>query len=261
MPADNLQEFVNALRKENELVDVREPVSAKFEITEIADRVMKRTGPALLFHNVQGSDHPLLINAFGSKKRMANALGVGDLSEIGNRIEDLLELTKGPGKGLMAKLQLLPRLREVSKFPPRTTGKAPCQEIVHRDDEVDLERLPVQTCWPEDGGPFVTLTMVHTQDPETGERNAGMYRVQRFDKKTAGLHWQRHKTGAAHFEKAKKLGQKLPVAVTLGGDPATIYSASAPLPPGISEFVFAGFLRKEPVKLVKCLTNDLEVPA
>lgn len=261
MPADNLQAFVNTLRKEKELVDVHEPVSAKFEITEIADRVMKGTGPALLFHNVQGSDHPLLINAFGSKKRMANALGVSDLNEIGGRIEDLLELTKGPGKGLMAKLQLLPRLREISKFPPRTTAKAPCQEIVHRDDEVDLERLPVQTCWPEDGGPFVTLTMVHTQDPETGERNAGMYRVQRFDKKSAGLHWQRHKTGAAHFEKAKKLGQKLPVAVTLGGDPATIYSASAPLPPGISEFVFAGFLRKEPVKLVKCLTNDLEVPA
>jgi 4-hydroxy-3-polyprenylbenzoate decarboxylase len=244
VPADNLQAFVNTLRKEKELVDIYEPVSAKFEITEIADRVMKRTGPALLFHNIQGSDHPLLINAFGSKKRMANALGVDDLNEIGGRIEDLLELTKGPGKGLMAKLQLLPRLREISKFPPRTTGKASCQEIVYRDDEVDLERLPVQTCWPEDGGPFVTLTMVHTQDPETGERNAGMYRVQRFDKKTVGLHWQRHKTGAAHFDKAKKLGQKLPVAVTLGGDPATIYSASAPLPPGISEFVFAGFLRE-----------------
>ena len=261
MAADNLQEFVSALRKENELVDVREPVSAKFEITEIADRVMKRNGPALLFHNVQGGDYPLLINAFGSKKRMAQALGVEDLNEIGGRIEELLELTKGPGKGLMAKLQLLPRLREISKFPPRTTKGAACQEITYHDDEIDLERLPVQTCWPEDGGPFITLTMVHTRDPETGERNAGMYRVQRFDKKTVGLHWQRHKTGAAHFEKAKKMGQKLPVAVTLGGDPATIYSASAPLPPGISEFVFAGFLRKEPVRLAKCLTNDLEVPA
>ena len=261
MPANNLQEFVKELRRGGELVDVREPVSAKLEITEISDRVMKRTGPALLFHDVQGSDYPLLINAFGSKKRMANALGVSDLNDIGGRIEELLELTKGPGKGLMAKLQLLPRLREISKFPPRTTKGAPCQEIVYRDDDIDLERLPVQTCWPEDGGPFVTLTMVHTEDPQTGERNAGMYRVQRFDKRTVGLHWQRHKTGAAHFERAKKLGQKLPVAITLGGDPATIYSASAPLPPGISEFVFAGFLRKEPVKLVKCLTNDLEVPA
>src|SRR5215211_798139 len=261
VPADNLQEFVKELRRGGELVDVREPVSAKFEITEIADRVMKRTGPALLFHNVQGSDYPLLINAFGSKRRMANALGVSDLNDVGGRIEELLELTKGPGKGFMAKLQLLPRLREISRFPPRAVNRAPCREVVYRDDEIDLERLPVQTCWPEDGGPFVTLTMVHTQDPETGERNAGMYRVQRFDKRTVGLHWQRHKTGAAHFEKAKKLGQRLPVAITLGGDPATIYSASAPLPPGISEFVFAGFLRKEPVKLIKCLTNDLEVPA
>src|SRR4051794_14839158 len=130
MPTNNLQEFASSLRRENELVDVREPVSAKFEITEIADRVMKRNGPALLFHNVHDSDHPLLINAFGSKKRMASALGVENLNEIGRRIEDLLELTKGPGKGLMAKLQLLPRLREVSKFPPRTTSKAPCQEIV-----------------------------------------------------------------------------------------------------------------------------------
>ncbi|HZC18497.1 MAG TPA: UbiD family decarboxylase domain-containing protein, partial [Rubrobacteraceae bacterium] len=150
MPANNLQEFVNSLRKQGELVDVREPVSAKFEITEIADRVMKRTGPALLFHDVKNSDHPLLINAFGSKKRMASALGVEDLNDVGCRIEELLELTKGPGKGLMAKLQLLPRLREISKFPPRTTGRAPCQEIVYREDEVDLERLPVQTCWPED---------------------------------------------------------------------------------------------------------------
>jgi 4-hydroxy-3-polyprenylbenzoate decarboxylase len=256
--ANNLQEFVKELRKAGELVDVREPVSAKFEITEIADRVMKKGGPALLFHDVKGSEHPLLINTFGTRERMAMALGVEDLNEIGDRIADLLELTKGPGKGLMAKLQLLPRLVEVSKFPPRTVRSAPCQEVVYRGDEVDLTKLPVQTCWPEDGGPFITLTMVHTRDPENGERNAGMYRVQRFDRKTVGLHWQRHKTGAAHFEKAKKMGQMLPVAVTLGGDPATIYSASAPLPPGISEFVFAGFLRKDPVKLV---THDLEVPA
>jgi len=156
VPANNLQEFANSLRKAGELVDVREPVSAKFEITEIADRVMKRNGPALLFHNVSDSDHPLLINAFGSKHRMASALGVEDLNDVGRRIEELLELTKGPGKGFMAKLQLLPRLREISKFPPRTTGKAPCQEVVYRGDEVDLERLPVQICWPEDGGPFRT---------------------------------------------------------------------------------------------------------
>ncbi len=261
MAANNLQEFVKELREAGELVDVREPVSAKFEITEIADRVMKKGGPALLFHDVKGSEHPLLINTFGTRERMAMALGVEDLNEIGDRIADLLELTKGPGKGLMAKLQLLPRLVEVSKFPPRTVRSGPCQEVVYRGGEVDLTKLPVQTCWPEDGGPFITLTMVHTRDPDNGEKNAGMYRVQRFDKKTVGLHWQRHKTGAAHFEKAKKMGQKLPVAVTLGGDPATIYSASAPLPPGISEFVFAGFLRKEPVKLVKCVTHDLEVPA
>lgn len=261
MAANNLQEFVKELRDAGELVDVREPVSAKFEITEISDRVMKKGGPALMFHNVKDSEHPLLINTFGTRERMAMALGVKDLNDIGDRIADLLELTKGPGKGLMAKLQLLPRLVEVSKFPPRTVRSAPCQEVVYRGDEVDLTKLPVQTCWPEDGGPFITLTMVHTRDPENGEKNAGMYRVQRFDKKTVGLHWQRHKTGAAHFEKAKQMGQKLPVAVTLGGDPATIYSASAPLPPGISEFVFAGFLRKEPVKLVKCVTHDLEVPA
>jgi 4-hydroxy-3-polyprenylbenzoate decarboxylase len=261
MITNNLQEFVDFLRNKGELVDVHEPVSAKFEITEISDRVMKSEGPALLFHNVQDSDYPLLINIFGSKRRMAWALGVEDLNEIGGRIEELLELTKGPGKGFMEKLSLIPRLREISKFPPRTTKKAPAQEVVLRGDEVDLERLPVQTCWPDDGGPFITLTMVHTKDPETGERNAGMYRVQRFDRNTVGLHWQRHKTGAAHFEKAKKMGVKLPVAVTLGGDPATIYSASAPLPPGISEFMFAGFLRKEPVKMVKCVTHDIEVPA
>src|SRR4028118_654563 len=142
MTPNNLQEFVGNLRRAGELVDVREPVSAKFEITEIADRVMKRTGPALLFHNVRDSDHPLLINAFGSKKRMANALGVEDLNEIGGRIEELLGLTKGPGKGLMAKLQLLPRLYEVSKFPPRTISKAPCQEVVYKGDDIDLGRLP-----------------------------------------------------------------------------------------------------------------------
>lgn len=261
MVSNNMQEFVDFLRKKGELVDVHEPVNAKFEITEIADRVMKQDGPALLFHNVEGSDHPLLINIYGSKQRMAWSLGVEDLNEIGGRIEELLELTKGPGKGFMEKLALIPRLREISKFPPRTAKKAPAQEIVLRGEEIDLGRIPVQTCWPDDGGPFITLTLVHTKDIETGERNAGMYRVQRFDDKHVGLHWQRHKTGAAHYEKAKQMGEKLPVAVTLGGDPATIFSASAPLPPGISEFMFAGFLRKEPVQMIKCVSHDIEVPA
>jgi 4-hydroxy-3-polyprenylbenzoate decarboxylase len=222
-------------------------------------------GKALLFENVLRHDgtrspYPLAINLFGSKRRMAMALGVQDLDDIGARIASLLEL-KVP-EGLLAKLALLPRLLEVAKFPPRRfTGAPPCQEIVWRGREVDVMRLPVITCWPGDAGPYITLPMVVSRDPVRGTRNVGMYRVQVLGPDSLAMHWQRHKVGAAHWRAMADRGEKMPVCIVVGADPASVYSASAPLPPNVDEFLFSGFLRNRPVALAKALTNDLEVPA
>ena len=267
MSLDTLQEFITAIEQAGELVRIAEPVKARLELSEIADRVMKMPGggPALLFEHVilddgSRSRFPVAINLFGSMRRMALSLGVTTLDEISKRITEMLEL-KVP-EGLLAKLSLLPRLMELSKFPPRTrSGAVPAQEVVWRGDEIDLRKLPVITCWPEDGGPYITLPMVISRDPTRGIRNVGMYRVQVLGPREVAMHWQRHKVGAAHWREMAERGDVMPVCIAVGGDPASVYSASAPLPPTIDEFLFAGFLRKSPVALARALTCDLDIPA
>lgn len=267
MPLNNLRQFVSAIEEQGELVRISHPVRARLEIAEIADRVMKSPGggPALLFEHVllddgQRSPVPVVINAFGSMTRMCLALGVEDLDTIGGRITELLS-PKVP-EGLLGKLAMVPKLAEVAKFPPRTKkGRAPCQEVVLEGEACDMARIPVLTTWPQDGGPYLTLPLVITRDPESGVRNVGMYRVQVLGPRSLAMHWQRHKVGAAHWREMAARGERMPVAIALGGDPASIYSGSAPLPPTIDEFIFAGFLRKAPVELVKAKTCDLDVPA
>jgi len=267
MTIDTLRDFVREIERAGELVRVAHPVDIKLEIAEITDRVMKSPGggPALLFEkpvlaNGKTSPVPVGINLFGSMRRMGISLGVERLDEIGGRISELLNL-KVPD-GLLGKLSMLPKLAEVAKFPPRTrSGKPACQSIVLQGDEVDLASLPILTTWPDDGGPYITFPMVITEDPSKGIRNVGMYRVQVIGRNTVAMHWQRHKVGAAHWREMAEKGERMPVVIALGGDPAAMYSASAPLPPMIDEFLFAGFLRKSPVELAKAVTCDLEVPA
>ena len=266
MSLDTLSEFLDAIDAIGELRRISAPVRVDLELCEISDRVMKQPGggPALLFEHPVLPDgtrcpYPVAINLYGSMKRMALSLDVAALDEHGARITTLLDL-KVP-EGLMGKLSLLPRLMEVAKFPPRMRTGGSCQEVVWRGDEVDLRKLPIITCWPDDGGPYITLPMVISKDPARGIRNVGMYRVQYLTKNTLAMHWQRHKTGAAHMAEMVARGEKMPVCIAIGGDPASMYSASAPLPPNIDEFIFAGFLRRAPVALTKALTCDLEVPA
>jgi 4-hydroxy-3-polyprenylbenzoate decarboxylase len=267
MALDNLRAFIGAIDAAGDLRRVAHPVSTTLELTEIADRVMKSPGggPALLFERptlASGgpSPVPVAVNLFGSERRMAMALGVTRLDEVGERIAEMLNI-KVP-EGLLAKLALLPRLAEMAKFPPRMSGsRPPCQEIVVRGDDVDLSRFPIPVCWPQDGGPYITLPGVITRDPTSGVRNVGMYRIQVTGSRTVAMHWQRHKVGAAHWRAMAERGETMPVAIALGGDPASIYAASAPLPPTIDEYLFAGFLRREPVHLAKAVTCDLEVPA
>ena len=253
----DLQHFIETLDKSGELRRIQAPVSANLEITEITDRVTKTGGPALLFESVEGSPYPVLINAFGALKRMQLALEVDSLDDIAGRIRDLM--TPPEVTGFWDKLKALPKLAELGNFVPKNVARGACQEVVEEDP--DLTKLPVLTCWPQDGGPFITLPLVFTKDPATGHRNIGMYRLQVFDKKTTGMHWHLHKHGAEHYEHLTPEQRRLPVAVVLGSDPAVIYSATAPLPAGIDELMFAGFLRQAPVELVKCKTVDLEVPA
>ncbi len=255
----SLSEFVEFLEKKGELVRIKDEVDPVLEITAIADKVSKspQGGKALLFEKPKGSAYPLLINAFGSYQRMSWALGVENLEEHASSIKELLELK--PPKGFVEKLKFLPKLADIAKFPPVEIGKGACQEVV--ESNPDLTTLPVLKCWPGDGGRFITFPLVYTQDPETGLRNIGMYRMQVYDGKTTGMHWQVHHGGAGHHRKAEKMGKRLEVAVALGGDPALTYSATAPLPEGIDELLFAGFLRKKPVELVKCKTVDLMVHA
>src|SRR2546421_1553463 len=267
MALDSLGALIEAIEARGDLVRVGHTVSINKDITEIAGRCMKSPGggPALLFTRPMlaggaPSRYPVAVNLFGSGPRMALALGVECLDEIGERIAALLNL-KVPDT-LLGKLALLPQLAEVAKFPPKTAGgRPPCQEVVIRERDVDLAQFPVPVCWPEDGGPYITLAGVITRDPGSGVRNVGMYRVQVLGKNELAMHWQRHKVGAAHWRAMAERGERMPVAVALGGDPASIYAASAPLPPTIDEFLFAGFLRREPVRLAKAVTCDLEVPA
>ncbi len=258
----NLRAYLEALERRGELHRVKVPVSAELEMAEIADRVVKRGGPALLFERVVGKDFPVAMGLFGTRERTAFALGVEDLDALARKVEVLLALKPGKG-GLSALLALLPKLPLLRGFFPRRVRRAPVQEVVWRGEEVDLFRLPVLKTWPLDGGPFLTLPLVITKDPETGELNLGMYRMQVLDRRSTAMHWQLHKVGRRHLEKARRLGKKLPVAVALGGDPVLTYAATAPLPPlpGVSEFHLAGFLRGAPVELVRGVTVDLPVPA
>ena len=267
MVYDNLRDFIAALEKNGELIRIKAEVDAELEIAEITDRVSKEKGSqnkALFFERVTGSSFPVLTNAFGSMKRMCLALEVGSLDEVGQRIKDIVDpinLFPGPGAGIMDKIQMLPKLAELSGFFPKTVKKAPCQEVVLTGDQVDLTRIPVLKCWPADGGRFITLPMVCTVDSTTKITNVGMYRLQVYDRRTTGMHWHKHKDGARHYQQYEAAGKRMEVAVALGGDPSIIYASTAPLPPAIGEFIFAGFLRKQALEVVQCKTIDVRVPA
>ena len=259
----SLREFIDRLDREGELLRIKESVSPILEITEITDRVSKQPGggKALLFENVEGSSMPVLINAFGSSKRMNMALGVHDIEDIPKRIEQYIRIP--PPATMLDKVKLLPMLLQAAQFPPKLVNKAhpPCQEIVHLGDDIDLGAIPVLKCWPEDAGRFITFPIVINRSVDKKIRNVGLYRMQVYDRNTTAMHWHIHKDGAHFFHEFKKLGKRMEVAIALGADPASCYSASAPLPYGIDEFLLAGFIRKKSVPLVKCKTVDLEVPA
>ena len=255
LPRD-LREWIALLEREGELVRVSAEVDPKLEVTEIVDRTVRAGGPALLFENPKGAQHPLLINQFGTERRMCLAFGVESLDDIATKLGDILEMQ--PPDGLAAKVRGLKTLKSIADSRPRTVKRGASQEVVLRGDDVDLRRLPVQTCWPGDAGPFITLPAVITRDPRTGQRNVGMYRMQVLGPRSTAMHWQIHKDGRADYLFSEG---RMEVAVALGLDPISAYSASAPLPKHIDEFMLAGFLRGEPLELVKGVTVDLEVPA
>ncbi len=259
MAHKDLQAFLGELEKAGELIRIKDSISHELEISEITQRVSKAHGPALLFENVPGHDMPVLTGAFGSLKRMSIALGVSDLDILGPEVLDFLDVMSPDS--LFNRLRLINKARWAANIEPKITTKAPCQEIVFQGDEVDLSRIPVLKAWPQDGGPAITLPLVFTRHPETGLRNVGMYRLQVYSRNTTGMHWYGGTGGASHYQVAEKSGKNLEVAVAIGPDPAMTYAATAPLPDGIDEVFFAGFLRKEPVELVKCKTVNLEVPA
>ncbi|GAC1498146.1 MAG: menaquinone biosynthesis decarboxylase [Vulcanimicrobiaceae bacterium] len=254
MAFDSLSEFVDALRRSGELQTIDVEVDPRLEISEITDRVVKAGGPALLFTNVRGSRFPVLTNQFGTERRMALALGTDSLDDAANRVRALIDL-KIPAT-LPERLMKLASLAPLARAIPRIVGSGSAQDVVV--EEPDLRALPILTTWPLDAGPFITLPLVITKDPENGAFNVGLYRMQVYDSRTAGMHWQRHKQGRAH---AKKWGGRIPVAVAIGSDPVLTYAASAPLPPVLDEFAFAGLLRGRAVKLVPCKTVDLKGPA
>lgn len=259
MAYTDLRDFVRALEQAGELKRIPFEVDPKLEITEFADRAVKQGGPALLFEKPRGSSMPVLINAFASMRRMEIALEAKSVEEHAARISEMLEMRMP--QGLINKLKMLPKLADMANFFPRTAGSGPCKEVVRRGD-FSLKELPVLTCWPGDAGPFITLPMVFTRNPETGKRNCGMYRMQVYDDRATGMHWQTHKQGAEHYRRLRRQGvARMPVAVAIGADPATMYSAILPLPPDLDEMMIAGFLRNKPVEMVKCETVDLEVPA
>ena len=259
MAYKNLKHFISVLEEAGELVRIKEYVDPKLVITEITDRISKQYGPALLFENT-GTEFPLLINSMGNYKRMCMALGVTDMDHVSKEIEGLFKMLTAPKNSFLDKLKMLPQLGQISSWMPVTRkGRGECQQVIM--DTPDITKLPVLTCWPEDGGPFVTLPVIHTKDPTTGIRNVGMYRMQIYGPDLTGMHWHKHKVSARHFQEYKKLGQRMPLAVILGGDPVYTYAATAPLPDGIDEYMLAGFLRKQKVELVQCITQDVQVPA
>ncbi len=279
MAYKDLREFLRLLEGKGLLKRIKAEVDPVLEIAEITDRMCKSPdgGKALFFEKVKGSVFPVVTNIFGSFQRMCLALEVKRLDDVALRIEEMLK--QSPPKSLMEKLSLLPKLFELSKCLPKLVKNAPCQEVVEKDNP-DLSKFPVLKCWPGDGQPqsegrgqraegrslenegrFITLPMVFTKDPDSGRQNCGMYRIQIYDKVTTGMHWHIHKDGARHYDKYKALGRRMPAAIAVGSDPAVIYSATAPLPESVDEMLFAGFLRRESVEMVQCITSDIEVPA
>ena len=255
----NTEHWIKTLEEKGELIRIKEYVNPHLEITEITDRISKHLGPALLFENT-GTDFPVLINSMGTEQRMAWALGVEKLDDVAAKIENLFKQLTSPKDNILDKLKLLPTLSSIASWMPKTVnGKGECQQVIMKDP--DITKFPVLKCWPEDGGPFLTLPIIHTKDPLTGMRNVGLYRMQVFEPTMTGMHWHRHKVSARHFNEYKKLGQKMPVAIALGGDPVYTYAATAPLPDGVDEYMLAGFIRKKKVELVQCLTQDVQVPA
>ncbi len=260
MAYTDLRDFIRALEKHKELKRIPFPVDPILEIAEFADRAVKSGGPALLFENPKGSSIPVLINAFASMRRMELALEVDSVDAIAARISEFLEMQMP--QGLIGKLKMLPKLAEMGSFFPRVISDGPCKEVV-RKQGFSLFEYPILQCWPQDGGRYITLPMVFTRNPDTGKRNCGCYRMQIYDGCTAGMHWQTHKQGAEHYRRLQKEGKqaRMDVAVAIGADPATMYSAILPLPPDLDEMMISGFIRGKPVEMVKCETNDLEVPA
>jgi 4-hydroxy-3-polyprenylbenzoate decarboxylase len=255
----DLREFVRALEKNKELKRIAVEVDPILEITEFADRAVKQNGPALLFEKPRGYQVPVLINSFASMRKIEIALEVESVDEVAARISEYLEMRMP--EGLMGKLKMLPKLAEMGSFFPKIVSKGACQEVI-RSDGFSLFDYPILQCWPQDGGRFITLPLVFTRNPESGKRNCGMYRLQVFDERTTGMHWQTQKQGAEHYRRMQHHGkQRMDVAVAIGSDPATMYSAILPLPPDLDEMMIAGFLRGSPVEMVKCQTCDLEVPA
>ncbi|HEU5354744.1 MAG TPA: menaquinone biosynthesis decarboxylase [Actinocrinis sp.] len=259
MAYEDLRSFLRTLEREGELRRIKAQVDPYLEVGEITDRVQKAHGPALLFENVKGSELPLAMNVFGTQRRLCLALGIKSLDEIGERIGDLLkpELPQG-FSGFKDALGKVAQLRSV---PPKHVKGAPCQQIVLTDDQIDLNALPALHTWPQDGGSFFNLGLTHTKHPETGQRNLGLYRLQRHDSRTIGMHWQIHKDSTNHYAVAQRLGERLPVAIAFGCPPVVTYAATAPLPADIDEYLFAGFVQRERVELVDCKTVPLQVPA
>jgi 4-hydroxy-3-polyprenylbenzoate decarboxylase len=274
MAYDSFGQFVQALDKAGELKRIRQPVATELEITEWADREMKSPGggKALLFEqptvNGQISPFPLAINAFGSHRRMALSLGAQSVDEVAAELASLLKAK--PPTSLSEAIKLLGTALDLRHAKPKMISKGPCQEVVHAQPELasgatgpcpTLLSLPILKCWPLDAGRFITLPCVVTKDPDSGERNVGMYRIQIFDGQTTALHWQLHKVAARHGRRYYETGRRMPVSIFLGGDPVLAFCATAPLPDGLDEFLLAGYLRKKSVELVKCVSNELEVPA
>ena len=262
MAIENVSEWIAALEAAGELHRVSVEVDPHLELSQIVDRVSKEDGApnkALLFENVKGSDMPVLVNAFGSMERMAISLGVDDVEEHATRLRDLLD--QAPPETLVDKLKMLPKLLEMGKWTPKKVSSAACQEVVIEGDDVDLSKIPVLTTWPDDAGPFVTYPLCVTNDPESGRRNMGTYRLQVMSKNTTGFHSHRHKDARRHLNKAEAKGERIPVAVAIGADPATCFASVIPAPPDIDELLIAGFLRNKAVELVDCKTVPLQVPA
>ncbi len=262
MAYSNLLQFLDRLEKADELIRIKEYVNPVLEMAEITDRISKsgNGGKAILFENT-GYDFPVLMNAYGSERRMCMALQVDKLNDVAKEIEDLFKLLSSPKEGILDKLKLLPKLGQFASWMPKVKkGRGECQEVIM--ETADITKLPVITCWPKDGGPFVTLPVIHTKDPNEGTRNVGMYRMQVFGPTLTGMHWHKHKVSAKHFNEYKKLGKRMPIAVALGGDPIYAYAATAPLPENVDEYMLAGFLRKKNVELVKCISQpEIEVPS